>query len=228
MIEELQAENSALKDKLASISSHHNDLRNLTAATEIGTIFLDSDLRIRMFTSPISELFNITDADIGRPLINFTHRLNYQEIERGIRLVLSDIVTVETEVEDADGRCFMMRIRPYRTIEERIDGVVLTFIDISSRHEAEKSLLDSEAKYRALFNSINQGYCVIEMIYDESGRRIPFVAVTGYVKSALDHPAFLGALFVEKPWSETALLKQLAAAIQSRNEDLPPISSKEI
>src|SRR3546814_839306 len=81
MNEELRTVNSALKDKLENISTAHSDLRNLTAATEIGTLFLDKQLRIRMFTPPVAELFNVTEADVGRPLTDFTHRLDRGGIE---------------------------------------------------------------------------------------------------------------------------------------------------
>ena len=77
MNEELQTVNAELKSKLESISSAHSDLQNLSAATEIGTLFLDPKLRIRMFTPPVVGLFNITESDIGRPITDFTHRLAY-------------------------------------------------------------------------------------------------------------------------------------------------------
>lgn len=170
MNEELHTVNSALKDKLENISTAHSDLRNLTAATEIGTLFLDKQLRIRMFTPPVAELFNVTEADVGRPLTDFTHRLDRGGIEDDLCKVLRNLSPTENEVKASDGRWFMMRIRPYRTIEDHIEGVVVTFVDISSRRKAEERVMESEARYRALFNSIDQGFCVIEMLFDEGGK----------------------------------------------------------
>ncbi|MEE4208308.1 MAG: CheR family methyltransferase, partial [Parvularcula sp.] len=170
MNEELQTVNGELKNKLESISSAHSDLHNLTMATEIGTLFLDPDLRIRMFTPPVADLFNITDQDVGRTITDFTHRLSYDNIEQDARNVLKDLVPIETEVRSMDNRCFMMRVRPYRTIEDRIEGIVMTFVDISARLETERRLRESEEKYRTLFNSIDQGFCLIQLIYDPDGK----------------------------------------------------------
>lgn len=174
MNEELRTVNSELKDKLESISSAHSDLRNLTAATEIGTLFLDGELRLRMFTPPVAGLFNITEADVGRPLTDFTNRLRYEGVEADIHKVLRELTPVETEVESTDSRWFLMRIRPYRTIEDRIEGVVVTFVDISGRRAAEESLIESETRYRTLFESLDQGFCVAEMIYNEEGKPVDY------------------------------------------------------
>jgi two-component system CheB/CheR fusion protein len=170
MNEELQTVNGELKNKLESISSAHSDLQNLTMATEIGTLFLDPELRIRMFTPPVADLFNVTDQDVGRTITDFTHRLAYDDIEQDAQRVLRDLVPIETEVQTRDDRCYMMRVRPYRTIEDRIEGIVMTFVDISARLETERRLLDSEEKYRTLFNSIDQGFCVIQLLYSPDGR----------------------------------------------------------
>jgi two-component system, chemotaxis family, CheB/CheR fusion protein len=175
MNEELQTVNSELKSKLTSISTAHSDLQNLTAATEIGTLFLDSELHIRMFTPPVALIFNITEADVGRKITDFTHRLAHDGVEPDAMRVLRDLVPVEREVETRDGRWFMMRLRPYRTVENRISGVVVSFVEISGRVAAEYKLADSELRYRKLFDSIDQGFCVIEVIYDESGKPIDYL-----------------------------------------------------
>ncbi len=170
MNEELQTVNSELKVKLESISTAHNDLRNLTAATEIGTLFLDGELRIRMFTPSVAELFNIVDGDVGRPLADFTNRLIRQGIEEELRQVLGDHVPLEIELKDQRGRCFMMRVRPYRTLDDRIEGVVVTFVDISTWRLTESRLELTEHRYQTLFDSLDQGFCVIEMLFDAEDR----------------------------------------------------------
>ena len=158
MNEELQSVNAQLKTKLESISTAHNDLQNLTSATEIGTLFLDAQLKIRMFTPPVADLFSITGRDIGRVITDFTHRLRRDGIAPEARLVLRDLCPVESEVEHRDGRWFLMRVRPYRTVEDRIEGVVLTFVDISQRRKTERLLLESQQRYEKLFNSIDEGF----------------------------------------------------------------------
>lgn len=174
MNEELQAVNSELKAKLESVSSAHNDLRNLTAATEIGTLFLDDSLRIRMFTPPIAALFNITENDAGRSITDFTHRLRHEGLEQDIATVLRELTPLESEVESIDGRNFMMRVRPYRTVEDRIRGAVISFVDISSLRGAERREIETETRYRLLFDAIDQGFCVIEVIFDDGGKPVDF------------------------------------------------------
>ena len=122
MNEELQTVNAELKTKLESISTAHSDLKNLVTSTEIGTLFLDAELRIRMLTPVVSQLFNVTDADIGRPITDFTHRLAEDGLANQARRVLHDLVPVEHEVATVDGRWMMMRLRPYRTVDDRIAG----------------------------------------------------------------------------------------------------------
>ncbi|WP_201288941.1 CheR family methyltransferase [Profundibacterium mesophilum] len=167
MNEELQTVNAELKSKLESISTAHSDLQNLTSATEIGTLFLDAKLRIRIFTPPTADLFNITEMDVGRPITDFTHRLSHDEIEGEARRVLRDLSPIETELQSRDGRWFMMRIRPYRTVEDRIEGVVLTFVDITRRRESEHQLESSRQEYEMLFNSIDEGFSMLEVCLGE-------------------------------------------------------------
>jgi two-component system CheB/CheR fusion protein len=198
MNEELQAVNSELKTKLESISSAHNDLRNLTAATEIGTLFLDDSLRIRMFTPPIAALFNITENDAGRPITDFTHRLRRETLEQDIAKVLRDLAPLEAEVESLDGRCFMMRVRPYRTIEDRIKGAVISFVDISGLRKAEQREVQTEARYRLLFDAIDQAFCVIEVIFDDDDRPVDF----RYIEV---NRAFAGQTGIADPVGKTIL-----------------------
>ena len=131
--EELQTVNHELKLKLESISRAHSDLQNLMAATDFGTLFLDTALRIKRFTPRLTDLFNVTPNDEGRPITDFTHALDYDDMADQARLVLKDLVPIEQEIPDRKGRWYLVRMRPYRTIEDKIDGVVATFVDITER-----------------------------------------------------------------------------------------------
>jgi two-component system, chemotaxis family, CheB/CheR fusion protein len=168
--EELSTVNSELKNKLDAVASAHSDLQNLVNATEIGTLFLDGELRIKMLTPAVETLFNVTDSDIGRPITDFTHKLVYDGVERDAQKVLKDLAPVEDEVETRDGRWLMMRLRPYRTVEDHIEGVVLSFVDITARRQTEARLRESEAKYRRLFETMDEGYLLAEVLRDDAGR----------------------------------------------------------
>jgi len=142
--EELQTVNTELKLKLEAISRAHSDLQNLVAATDIGTLFLDAQLRIKRFTERVTELFSVTPTDEGRPITDFAHQLEYDGLVKDARTVLADLTPIRQEVHSRDGRWYDMRLRPYRTVDDKIDGVVITFIDISERHRMEESLRQSE------------------------------------------------------------------------------------
>jgi len=146
--EELQTVNSELKLKLDVISQANSDLQNLMAATDIGTLFLDANLRIKRFTDRITDLFSITPTDEGRPITDFTHQLNYPDLLRDVRTVLADLTPLRREVQSRSGPWYELRLRPYRTVDDKIDGVVATFLDISERRQVEQALRDSEVSLR--------------------------------------------------------------------------------
>ncbi len=152
--EELQTVNNELKLKLEAISRAHSDLQNLVAATDIGTLFLDSTLRIKRFTERVSELFSITPTDEGRPITDFAHQLEYEDLVKDSRVVLADLAPIRREVRSRRGRWYDMRLRPYRTVDDKIDGVVITFIDISERHSVEEALRQGERRQRLLLSEL--------------------------------------------------------------------------
>ncbi|HEX3939799.1 MAG TPA: chemotaxis protein CheB [Xanthobacteraceae bacterium] len=152
--EELQTVNAELKLKLDAISRAHSDLQNLIAATDIGTLFLDSSLRIKRFTERVTDLFSITQSDEGRLITDFVHRLQYDNLIKDVRAVLADLVPLRREVRRRDGRWYDVRLRPYRTSEDKIDGVVITFVDISERHQAEAAVLAGEGRQRLLLSEL--------------------------------------------------------------------------
>jgi two-component system, chemotaxis family, CheB/CheR fusion protein len=135
--EELKTVNAQLKSELDKVSSAHNDLRNLVAETEIGTLFLDPQLRIKLFTPPITKYFNITEHDLGRTITDFTHRLIYDNLEKDVKSVLESLAPTKAEIETQDNCWLMMRMRPYRTTENVISGVVVTFVDVTELKESK-------------------------------------------------------------------------------------------
>ncbi len=138
--EELITVNQELKNKVDEISRVNSDLQNLMAASDIGTIFLDRELRVTRYTPHVEGLFNLIPTDINRPLAHVTHDLQYDRLLADASRVLERLVPLEREVAHRDGRWFLMRLLPYRTIEDRIDGVIVTFVDITARKRAEETL----------------------------------------------------------------------------------------
>ena len=152
--EELQTVNSELKTKLESVSRAHSDVQNLMAATDVGILFLDPKLRINRFTPRISELFNIAAGDEGRLITDFTHRLDYDDLAGDARKVLRDLASTQREVHGKDGSWHLTRLKPYRTVEDKIDGVVVTFVDIGERRRAEDALRESESRMRVMVGEL--------------------------------------------------------------------------
>ncbi|ARN81228.1 chemotaxis protein CheB [Methylocystis bryophila] len=160
--EELQTVNSELKSKLDSISRAHSDIQNLMAATDVGILFLDNQLRIKRFTPRVADLFNIASGDEGRSITDFTNSLNCEAFPSDATEVLKTLMSREREVCCRDGACYLMRLRPYRTVENRIDGIVVTFVDISERRHAEEALRDGEARIRAIIDGVADSIVTID------------------------------------------------------------------
>ena len=144
--EELQTVNAELQSKVSEFIKANDDMKNLLNSTEVATLFLDKDLNIRRFTDPVTKIFKLRNSDIGRPFTDQVTNLKYADIEQNAIQVLKTLVYIEKAITTIDDRWFNIRIMPYRTIDDRIDGLVITFNDITaykkmeielrSRHEA--------------------------------------------------------------------------------------------
>lgn len=172
--EELTTVNQELKVKVEEGSLISNNLQNLINSTDIATLFLDRSLRVNLFTPATRHIFNLILADFGRPLTDITNQLAYTHLQADAEAVLSSLQPIEREVVTTDGRVFIMRVLPYRTAEDRINGVVLTFVDITDRKAIEEALRESETKYRTLFDSMDEGVMTLELIFDNTDRAVDF------------------------------------------------------
>ena len=139
--EELSTVNQELKNNIDELNHANSDLRNLMNATHIATVFLDRRLRIKLFTPSATSIFNLLATDTNRPLAHITHKLKYDQLLDIAGQVLDNLHTRELEIETTDGGWHLLRVLPYRTAEDRIDGVVMTFTDITARKRAEDHLL---------------------------------------------------------------------------------------
>ncbi len=145
--EELQTVNSELAYRVNELAKANSDLKNLLESTQIATIFLDNDLRVNTFTPSATDIFHLIETDLGRPLAHIAARIVYDEMEEDVRRVLRTLNAVEREVGDPrSGARYLLRVLPYRSIDNFIAGVVLTFLDITAAVRAEEALRKSEQR----------------------------------------------------------------------------------
>ena len=150
--EELTTVNQELKIKIEELALTNNDFRNLMNSSEIGTIFLDRQLRVKLSTPAANLIFSLLRTDVGRPLFDLTSNLLYSQLYDDVKRVLEDLQSVDREIQTRDGQWMYTRVRPYRTMDERIDGVVITFQDVTDRRRAEENVRRGEERLRLLID----------------------------------------------------------------------------
>jgi len=138
--EELQTVNAELQNKITDFSRANDDMKNLLNSTEIATLFVDKDLNIRRFTDQVANIFKIRITDTGRPFTDLVSNLQYPGLEAHARQVLKTLSSVESAISTLDNKWFNIRIMPYRTLDDRIDGLVITFTDITLAKKLEIEL----------------------------------------------------------------------------------------
>jgi two-component system CheB/CheR fusion protein len=138
--EELQTVNAELQAKLDELSGTNNDMKNLLNSTDIATVFLDNDLHVRRFTSQAKTIIKFIASDVGRPITDLASDLLYPGLVKDAHEVLRTLVFSERSIATENGRWFTVRIMPYRTMDNRIDGVVITFADITAAKKIEADL----------------------------------------------------------------------------------------
>lgn len=165
MNEELQTVNTELESKVDEFSQASDDMKNLLDSTDIATLFLDRFLNVRRFTPQATKVIKLLPGDRGRPITDLAMELSYPELAEDAHEVLRKLTFTEKTIATHGGRWFTVRIMPYRTVDDRIDGVVITFSDItvaktleaklrgkvvgSEGHAAEASRGNAEARTRA-------------------------------------------------------------------------------
>jgi len=143
MNEELQTVNGELQSKLDDLALAQSDMQNLLNSINIATLFLDKDLNVRRFTEQIKRIINLREADIGRPLSDLTTTLNYPELHADTKDTLRTLAFSEKEISTSDGHWFKVRIMPYRTVANVIQGAVITFVDITAAKQLESRLREA-------------------------------------------------------------------------------------
>jgi len=151
--EELQTVNAELQSKIDDFTRVNNDMKNLLNSTDIATLFLDKDLNIRRYTDEATKIFKLIKSDIGRPFTDQVSDLIYPDLAADAREVLRTLVFVKKQIETKDGRWFSTRIMPYRTFDDRIDGLVITFFNITDMKQLEAELNAKEQMQQMILNT---------------------------------------------------------------------------
>ncbi|MBA4410781.1 MAG: chemotaxis protein CheB [Bacteroidota bacterium] len=151
--EELQTVNAELQSKIDDYERVNNDMKNLLNSTDIATLFLDKDLNIRRYTPQATQIFKLIKSDVGRPFTDLVSDLIYPGLVEDASEVLKTLVFIKKQIPTKDRRWFSIRIMPYRTFEDRIDGLVITFFNITDLKQLEAKLHENEQMHRLIMNS---------------------------------------------------------------------------
>jgi two-component system CheB/CheR fusion protein len=155
--EELQTVNGELAHRVEELARANSDLKNLMESTQIATVFLDNDLRITSFTPAMTDILHLIESDIGRPVHHIAKKIAYEDLEGDVRRVIRTLGTIERETLSQHGNSrYLTRILPYRSINNVIEGAVVTFLDVTQLSRAEERLRESEARLRAIVEGIPQ------------------------------------------------------------------------
>lgn len=159
--EELITVNGQLQSKLAELEATNNDLSNLLSSTSVAVLFLDTDFRVRRFTPAMQDLLELLPADIGRPVAHLARKFDGGDLLADARGVLTTLAPVETEIRSHSGAWYLQRVLPYRTGENRIAGVVATFVNISERKRAEQSVMAAHDRLQAVIEQMPAAVVVV-------------------------------------------------------------------
>jgi two-component system CheB/CheR fusion protein len=208
----VNAEQTAKNDELDKVS---NDLLNLLNATEIASIFLDTDLNIRRFTPATTAIFNLIESDIGRPIHHVTSNLVYDKLNEDLDEVLKTLAPKSIEVQTSEADVFVLRITPYRTMRREIQGLVVNLIDITKEKEAYKEVAAIKAAQEVAIAKTAQD--VAESIVNTV--REPLIVLDGELRIISANDAFYNTFQVVKKETE----QQLIYDIGNRQWDIPKL-----
>ena len=214
--EELQTINVEMVGKNEMLTHLNSDIKNLLESTDIATLFLDEELRIKNFTRGIADIFSVRDADIGRPITEIVSLLDYSALATDVKSVLRTLVPTQRPVTLKDATMsFEMRIRPYRTVNNVITGVVCTFVDVTLRNKIEAGVREREKQFHALAESIPQ----LAWIMDAAGDIFWFnQRWFDYTNTTLNEVKGQGWRSVHDPAELDRVVKHLKHCVKSGEE----------
>jgi two-component system CheB/CheR fusion protein len=160
--EELESTNAELRDTMGELEKTNDDIINLMASTDVGSVFLDTKLCITRYTPKATDMFNLIQSDIGRPIADITLHARYDTFIADLKKVLADLSQREIEIRTNDGRWMIVRMNPYRSMDNRIEGVVLTFVDVHRLKTAEMKAHDISIFAEGIINTTRQPLLVLD------------------------------------------------------------------
>ena len=160
--EELTTVNAQLQSKIVQLEATTNDIANLLSSTDIAVVFLDSKFRVRRFTPAVTDLLELIDTDIGRPITDLAQKFTDDKLLSDARSVLQHLVPIEREVESHSGRWYLRRTLPYRTSENHIEGVVITFVDIGARKRSEMEILQAHERVQGVLEQMPTAVVILD------------------------------------------------------------------
>lgn len=185
--EELTTVNNELQIKVQELSKINNDMNNLLAGTNIATIFLDFSMCLTRYTPTATQIINLIPTDIGRPIAHIVSNLkDYNHLLSDVTSVLDTLIPTTIQVETIDNKWFNMKIQPYRTVDNVIEGTVLTFTDITIMKKMNSELIISELKYRKMFETTIQGVVIVNVMTGKiTDVNQLFLQMVGFTKEQL-------------------------------------------
>jgi chemotaxis methyl-accepting protein methylase/signal transduction histidine kinase len=195
--EELLTVNLQLQSKISELEQRHDDLDNLQRSTDLAAIFLDRQFRIKWFSPAMTSLLSLIPADVGRPLGDFAARFTDPDLVAESESVLKDLVPITREIQTHDGRWYLRRLLPYRTRTDRIDGVVITFTDVTALRVAELALKD---RTEALETRVEQRTSLLQLMYDVAGEANQAPSVAEAVQAVIKLVCVHGGWEIGHAW----------------------------
>jgi two-component system CheB/CheR fusion protein len=160
--EELTTVNTELQAKVEELSRTNDDMKNLLNSTDIATIFLDRGLNIKRYTEQARRLINLIPSDVGRPIAHLASNLQHDQLAEECAEVLRSLMFKETEVRTKGAAIYLMRVMPYRTSENVIDGLVITFVDITRLREAEQASREARSTFEGIVQTVREPLIVLD------------------------------------------------------------------